>query len=235
MGHRNLLFAIAVGLPGISAMGGAWVGAGWIWDGANAVGFVAAALVIYLHIDTGSARGRPALQAAFHSRLHANVAALALALVALHVGVLFADDPVTVEYWKASAPPYMLAGIGAVVLMSTIVATGYPTPRRALFASTAQFRRVHGIAGVLLTGLIAWHVAGSALYLDTRFKQTLFVIALVGLPLLMIRRAVLPRPVTAAPRLEPAQTRRETQYLATAAVSIAVVFAVLRNVFTGGW
>ncbi len=48
------------------------------------IGFMAAALMIFLHIETGAARGRPAPQAAFHARLHANVAALALGLRRSH-------------------------------------------------------------------------------------------------------------------------------------------------------
>ena len=110
------MFAIATGLFAISVLGGAWVGAGWIWDAANAVGFAAAALMIFLHIETGAARSRPAPVAAFHARLHSNIALLALILVAAHVFVLLADDAVTIEYWKLSAPPYMLAGIGALLL-----------------------------------------------------------------------------------------------------------------------
>ena len=122
MDHRRLLFGIAVGLLGIGILGGAWVGAGWIWDAANAVGFAAAALLIFLHIETGAARKRPAPVAAFHARLHSNVALLALVLVVVHVVALLADDAVTIEYWKLSAPPYMLAGIVALLLMAAIVA-----------------------------------------------------------------------------------------------------------------
>lgn len=229
MGHRRLLWSIAIGLPAISALGGAWVGAGWIWDAANAIGFVAAALMIFLHIETGAARGRPAPQAAFHARLHANVAALALALAALHVLVLLADDPVTFEYWKLSAPPYMLAGIAALLLMSAIVATSYPKPRRVVFATPTRFRRIHGIGALVLTVLVAWHVAGSALYLDTRFKQTVFVIALVGVPLWLRRRPALQRPLVDAPRREPGEARAETFYIGAAGLLLVAVFSVLRN------
>ena len=229
MGHRRLLWSIAIGLPAISALGGAWVGAGWIWDAANAIGFIVAALMIFLHIETGAARGRPAMQAAFHARLHANVAALALGLVVLHVVVLLADDPVTLEYWKLSAPPYMLAGIAALLLMSAIVATSYPKPRRVVFSTPARFRRIHGIGAVVLTALIAWHIAGSALYLDTPFKQTSLAIALVGVPLWLRQRPALQRPLVDALRREPGEARRETFYIGAAGLLLAIVFSVLRN------
>jgi DMSO/TMAO reductase YedYZ heme-binding membrane subunit len=229
MGHRRLLLVIGIGLLSVSALGGAWVGAGWVWDGANAIGFGAAALLIFLHIETGAARSRPAPQAAFHARLHSNVAVLALVLVVAHVTVLLADDPVTIEYWKLSAPPYMLAGIVALLVMAAIVATGYPKPRRWLFATPAQFRRVHGIASMSLTGFVAWHVAGSALYLDTRLKEIVFIVLLVGMPLWLIRRPDLQRPLVDAPRRAPAEARVETLYIGAAVLAIAAAFSVLRN------
>src|SRR5262245_45462907 len=182
MGHRTLLLAIAVGLLVATALGGGWAGAGWGWDAANAVGFAAAALIVFLHVATGAARNRPAAHAAFHAKLHANVAALALGLALVHVIALLADDRVTLEYWRLSAPPYMLAGFIALFLMIALVATAYPRPRRAVFDSAARFRRIHGIASLTLTALVAWHVGGSALYLDTRVKQVLFAVAFVGVP-----------------------------------------------------
>ena len=229
MDHRRLLFAIATGLFGIGVLGGAWVGAGWIWDTANAVGFTAVALLIFLHIETGAARSRPAPVAAFHARLHSNVALLALTLIAVHALALLADDAVTIEYWKLSAPPYMLAGIGALLLMAAIAASGYPRPRRWLFASPARFRRSHGAASIVLTALVAWHIVGSALYLDTRFKQALFVFVLVGVPLWLIRRPDLQRPIVEAPRREPGEARRETLYIGAAALTMAAAFSLLRN------
>src|SRR3954462_6666468 len=163
--HRTLLAALALGLLGICALGGHWAGAGWIWDGANALGFAGVALLVFLHVETGAARNAPAPQAAFHARLHSNVAVLALILVVLHAGLLLADDTLTLEYWKLSAPPYMLAGIVAALLMGAIAATAYPRPRRAAFAGPTQFRRIHASASIAVAGLVAWHVAGAALYL----------------------------------------------------------------------
>lgn len=229
MEHRRLLLVIGIGLLSISVLGGAWVGAGWIWDGANAVGFGAAALLIFLHIETGAARNRPAPHAAFHARLHTNVGVLALSLAVVHVVVLLADDSVTIEYWKLSAPPYMLAGIVALLVMAAIVASGYPRPRRWLFANPAQFRRVHGLASMLLTALAAWHIAGSALYLDTRLKQAVFVALLVGVPLWLIRRPDLQRPLVDAERRAPTEARRETLYIGAAALTLAATFSTLRN------
>jgi hypothetical protein len=230
MGHRELFLVLAIGLPAISALGGAWVGAGWVWDAANAAGFVAAALLIYLHVETGAARSRPAAHAAFYSRLHNNVALLALVFVAVHVVALLVDDATTFEYWKLSAPHYMLAGIVAIVLMTVVTATAYTKPRRALFTTPARFRRVHGIASLVLTLLVAWHIAGSAFYFDTTFKAALCVIALVVLPTWWVRRSAdHPRPASDGVPRSMSDARRETWRLGAVGLSIAVVFSVLRN------
>jgi len=193
------------------------------------VGFAAAALLIFLHIETGAARNRPAPVAAFHARLHSNVALLALVLVVVHVLALLADDAVTIEYWKLSAPPYMLAGIVALLLMAAIIASAYPKPRRWLFATPSAFRRTHGIASIALTGLAAWHIAGSALYFDTPLKQVVFVAVMVGAPLWLIRRPDLQRPLVEAPRREAGEARREALYIGAAALAIAATFSLLRN------
>ena len=234
MGHRELFLLLAIGLPALSALGGAWVGAGWIWDGANAGGFVAAALLIYLHVETGAARNRPAAHVPFQARLHINVAWLAVAFVVVHVGALLADDPVTFEYWKLSAPPYMLAGIAAIVLMVAVAGTAYAKPRRALFVTPARFRRIHGVASLVLSVLVAWHIVGSALYLDTKLKSVLCIAALVVLPALWVRRArasqrPMSRPALVDPPRSASEARRETLHIGAVGLSIAVAFSVLRN------
>ena len=142
---------------------------------------------------------------------------------------LLADDAVTIEYWKLSAPPYMLAGIVALLLMAAIVASGYPKPRRWLFATPRHFRRTHGIAS------IAADRAGGLAHRRQRalsryaFKQALFVVMLVGVPLWLIRRPDLQRPLVEARRREPGEARRETLYIGAVALTIAVNFSALRN------
>ena len=230
MGHRELFLTLAIGLPAISALGGAWVGAGWIWDAANAAGFIGAALLIYLHAETGAARNRPAGHAAFYARLHNNVALLALVFVLVHVVVLLIDDPTTFEYWKLPAPLYMLAGIVAVVLMAVITATAYTKPRRLLFVTPARFRRIHGFASLVLTVLVAWHIAGSALYFDTVLKAVTCIAALVVLPAWWVRRSGMQtRPVSAEPPRSALEARRETLRLGAVGLSIAIAFSLLRN------
>jgi len=229
MGHRPLLLAIAVGLFATTALGGGWAGAGWGWDAANAIGFAAAALIVFLHVETGAARNRPAPHAAFHSKLHVNVAALALGLAVAHVVALLVDDRVTLEYWKLSAPPYMLAGFVALFAMIAILASAYPGPRRAVFDSPQRFRRVHRIASLALAALVAWHVAGSALYLDTRVKQTLFVAAFVGIPTWLSLRPSPERSLIDAPRRSADEARRETVWIGAALLAVGAAFTLLRN------
>ena len=77
--------------------------------------------------------------------------------------------------------------------------------------------------------MVAWHIAGSALYFDTQFKQAVFVAVMVGAPLWLIRRPYLQRPLVAAQRRDAGEARRETLYIGAAALAVAVAFAVLRN------
>jgi hypothetical protein len=116
MSHRHALLAIAAAVFGGTALGGAWIGAGWSWDALNGVGFATTALLAFLCIETGAARSRPASQAAFYSRLHRNLGVMALTGVGVHAIGLALADRVTLEYWKPVAPLYMLAGTGACSL-----------------------------------------------------------------------------------------------------------------------
>ena len=234
MGHRELLLALATGLTAISALGGAWVGAGWLWDGANAAGFVAAVILIFLHIETGAGRTKPLPHAPFHARLHTNIALLALAFVGIHAGVLLADDVTTLEYWKVSAPPYMLAGIGALVLMSAITGSAYARPRRRLFPTHLRFRRIHGVASLVLAALVTWHVVGSALYLDTGLKRTLGAAVLAAWPTWLVVRSARRLHTSRRPTLEGtprpvAEATRETLRIGVAGLAFAIVFSAARN------
>jgi hypothetical protein len=113
--------------------------------------------------------------------------------------------------------------------MIALVATAYPRPRRTVFDSAPRFRRIHGVASLTLTALIAWHVAGSALYLDTRVKQVLFAGAFVGVPAWLLLRPAVGRPLLDGPRRSTAEARRETVWIGAALVVVAALFTLLRN------
>jgi DMSO/TMAO reductase YedYZ heme-binding membrane subunit len=227
MSHRHALLAIAAAVFGGTALGGAWIGAGWSWDALNGVGFATTALLAFLCIETGAARSRPASQAAFYSRLHRNLGVMALTGVGVHAIGLALADRVTLEYWKPVAPLYMLAGIGAALLLIVLVATAFPAPRRALFGNRSTFRRAHRYGSLAVIGLAAWHVLGSGFYLDSRLKQIAFVAVAIALPAFAMRRRIRQQPA-AAIRLDPSDATIETVRIALGSLTAAALFAALR-------
>jgi DMSO/TMAO reductase YedYZ heme-binding membrane subunit len=227
MSHRLVLLGIAAAIFGATALGGAWVGAGWSWDALNGIGFATVALFAFLCVETGAARSRPVPQAAFYSRLHRNLGVIALTGIGIHAIGMALADPVTLEYWKLSAPLYMLAGIAVVLLLIVLVTTAYPAPRRKLFEKLATFRRLHRYGAFAVIGLTAWHVLGSGFYLDSRPKQVVFVAIAIALPMLAIRRRTQQRPA-AAIRLASGDAKIETVRIAIGSLTAAALFAALR-------
>lgn len=227
MSHRRVLLAIVAAVFGATALGGAWIGAGWSWDALNGIGLASTALLAFLCIETGAARSRPAPQAAFYGRLHRNLGLVAVTGIGIHAIGMALADPVTLEYWKPSAPLYMLAGMAAAVLLMVLAAAALPMPRRTLFGRPPMFRRWHRYGALLVIGLAAWHVLGSGFYLDTRAKQIVFAAIAVALPVLASRRPAQQRPV-AAMRLDSSAAQFETVRVALGALTAAVLFAALR-------
>lgn len=229
MDSRRRFLILALGALAVTACGGAWVAAGWWWDAANALGFIAAALLLMLFIDTGSARYRPARQPAFYARLHKQLGVLMIGLVIAHAALLFWDDPNTVEYWKLKAPLYMIAGMVAAIILLALVVTAYPAPRRLTFRNIALFRRVHGYAAVAATALVGWHIVGSAHYLDTPLKQVLVLAALCLWPVWRIRQPQSGRPTENADDAPPRRVADELRDLIVMVVLAAALFSMLRN------
>jgi hypothetical protein len=227
MSHRHVLLAIASAVFGATALGGAWVGAGWSWDALNGVGFAATALLALLCVETGAARLRPVPQTAFYSHLHRNLGVVALAGIGIHAAGMAVADPVTLQYWRLSAPLYMLAGITAAMLLIILVAIAFPAPRRKLFGSQATFRRWHRYGSFTVIGLAAWHILGSGFYLDSRVKQLVFAAVAIAPPLWVMCRPARERPA-AAVRLDSSDAKIETARIALGSLTAAALFAALR-------
>jgi len=170
------------------------VGGGYAWDALNALGFAALAGFAALHLD--GLRSTPAPAARLRARLaaHASLAYLALALVGLHAVGLLVYDPTLLVYLEPGAPAYMIAGVVAASLAVVVVWSARLPRRLHLHGSAVRFRRVHRALGGVLIGLVAWHVVGSAFYLDHWLTQSATVA-------LCAATVLLPRAVTRA--LEP--------------------------------
>ena len=164
------------------------VGGGYAWDALNALGFAAMAAFAALHLD--GLRSTPGPVSRLRERLsaHAHLAYVALALVALHALGLLVYDPTLLVYVEPGAPTYMIVGVVAAVLAVAVIFSAQLPRRLHWHGSATRFRRVHRWLAGVLVGLVAWHVVGSAFYLDHWLTQSAAV-------LLCVACVLWPRPV----------------------------------------
>jgi hypothetical protein len=126
---------------------------------------------------------------------------IALTAVAVHIGGLVLADRTVIEYLKTSAPLYQIAGVAATVALLFLVLGGLAAARRSLWRSHRGFQATHVVIAWLMACLIAVHVAVTARYLGGWGRRALFIAAVAGavLTLLRARRA----PLTAHPPAPP--------------------------------
>ncbi|MBM7062801.1 ferric reductase-like transmembrane domain-containing protein [Pseudomonas sp. UL073] len=200
------------------------------WDFANAAGLLAALLMLLLFVLTGRPLRRPHHDGKFFQVLHRDLGFAAIVLLAVHIGVLLYDEPLTLDYLLPSAPGYMLAGLGATLLLLLIAPLSLIRVRRKLWRDHRHFKRWHYAASLLLIGLLAWHVLGAGFYLHSTWK-----IALWGL--LSVALLIWPRLPRDSLERSSERRRRTTAPLATrlslavalGALLCAGLFAVLAN------
>jgi hypothetical protein len=142
----------------------------YLWDGANLLGFLGIACMLLLLYYTGRPRAFPPFSGRFFANFHRDIGYLALAFVLAHVGFLLITEPLLVEHLKLTAPGYMLAGMGAAVLCVLLVVFSVTGLRRRLWPDYRLFRKVHGLASLLIVALALVHVIGSAFYLNHWIK-----------------------------------------------------------------
>ena len=147
------------------------------WDLLNGAGFAACALYIHLSWLSASPARQPMLDA------HADLALWICGFAVLHSGGLLVAEPTLLEYLEADAPPYMLAGVMALVMLLAITWASFPRARQRVWQSWPAFRSWHKWTWLLLLGAITWHVLGSGFYFDTTLARMLGLTALVLLPL----------------------------------------------------
>ena len=235
--HGYRLAAIGLCLllfPILTHLGGRVVGAGGIWDFANALGFAALGGFLYLTLETGAPDPAQPTSNRFRLRLHTALALVTLGLVSLHIGVFLISDAIVVEYLKLSAPGYMLSGIAATLLVAILAITSFQPLRRRIYRGRGPFRFFHATLALVTLLLVAHHVLGSGFYTDTLAKQTLFLSAAVAAPILLIAgRRAFPRRIGLVGGHAPNSGTRTADRLALAAglaaLGIALAYALLRN------
>jgi hypothetical protein len=96
---------------------------GLLWDVGIAIGYVALVVAATLYLYPLRGEGLP------HKRLftlsqHRRIGWISLALGLLHAAILLVAQPLIGHYLLPSAPLYMLFGLGALIVLAILVATG---------------------------------------------------------------------------------------------------------------
>ena len=165
-----------------------------VWDWANALGFLGLATCLLLFVYAGRPRSSPPFSGRFFANLHRDLGYLALALVTGHVGLLLLSEPLLLEPLKSSAPLYMLAGLGAAVLLLVLVFSSITGLRKRIWQDYHRFKWLHAVLAIACVALIGWHVAGSRFYLNTSPKLAAGGLAVIGLMGYYLRRRLGRRP-----------------------------------------
>ncbi len=131
------------------------MGAGWLWDLGNALGFATMAGMLCLMI-AGNSR--------CEVRAHEMLGYAVLLVALIHALWFLLFDAAAVEFVMPDAPAYMWAGIAALALVAILVVQA----NRAL-------RRWHLHLSVLAIGMAAYHIVSSGLYLRTGYQVFAFV------------------------------------------------------------
>jgi predicted ferric reductase len=141
-----------------------------LWDWANAMGYLAVAISLFLFIYKGRAHTFPPFSGRFFANFHRDLGYIVVLLLAGHVGVLLVEEPLLLEHLKPTAPLHMMSGLLALVLMLLLVCTSIPVVRRRLWPDYHLFRHLHGLAAVAIVLLVFFHVLVSGFYLNSEWK-----------------------------------------------------------------
>ena len=185
------------------------LGAGWLWDTGNGVGFVAFAGLLYLGRSEGSGKNQQA---------HQLLGFAVLGVTTTHAYWFLLFDAAVIEYIKPGAPVYMWAGILGFILLTVLIFTGLPEYRLRLHKRYAIFKYWHrGLAFATIAGA-GYHIVASGFYLGISFQVLLFVMLIIAALFgdqLITRREV--------------ETRQPSAMYLVAGVLCVLLFAGIRN------
>lgn len=110
------------------------LGAGWWWDVAGGIGFVALVVFAFLNVATGQGARLVA---------HRTIGWWALGLTLLHAALYLILDPIAVNHLKLSAPPAMLVGMATLCVAGFGAVISLSRWRMRTHGSRDNFRRYH--------------------------------------------------------------------------------------------
>lgn len=186
------------------------LGAGWIWDVGNGVGFVAFAGLLYLGRSGEGGKNQGA---------HQVLGFAVLGVTTTHVYWFLLFDAAVIEYIKPGAPVYMWMGILGFILLAVLIFIGLPEYRLRLHKRHATFKHWHrGLAFATIAGA-GYHIVVSGFYLRASYQVALFLI--------LVTAALFGDQFIAQREAETRQTAGT--YLAAGALCV-VLFAGIRNI-----
>ncbi len=174
-----MAYALTALVFGLSLLHEPRASAGWAWDAANAVGFLAFAGMLYLFIDVGTGR---------RNRIHQWVSYSVAGALLIHVLWLIATDPTVWHYLAWDAPWYMHTGLAAIMLVIAVIVLALPMWRRWWGQNRAAFRSWHYALSALGVGLAVSHIVGTGFYVSSPVEVGLYA-ALCAAVALASRRA----------------------------------------------
>lgn len=170
------LFLAAVTLPLLALLPAAGQsGAGFGWDFAMAIGYASAAMFgVQFALTARCKRATAPFGIDLVYRFHRHLAVAALALLVLHVVLVYATVPAMAgSHDPRLAPLHMTAGRLAIVCF--VLAVVLSLARKPLRLPYEAWRITHTLLATAGLALALAHVFGAGRYLDTPWKQALWV------------------------------------------------------------
>ena len=197
-----LVFALAL-------LGSPTLNGGWIWDGANALGFAALAGLLYLSSTPRGARDL---------KRHEQFSYVVAALAAGHAGAFLLTDSASLEYIKPDAPLYMWSGVLALLFIVLTLIVSVVAARMRVFGSYTRFKNGHRALGIVAVVLSSYHIVAAGFYLRHDYQ----ILGLVFLGVWVVTSRAL--------RLSPGQASVASPVLLIITTCIAAaVFVLVKN------
>lgn len=147
------------------------------WDSLMALGLVCALMMVLLGLLSPRYWSLSGHDATALLHLHRYLGIGLLVLILIHGVGLLLVEPVTFEYLKLRAPNYMLAGIGALLVMTALV---WPSLKRMAWRMHYRLWYIsHAVLALLALGLTLWHLLGSGYGFVESWKKAVLVVGLL--------------------------------------------------------
>lgn len=142
------------------------LGAGWQWDGGNALGFAAFAGLLYLTLTSAH---RVDVRA--HQVLAYGVFGIAVA----HAFWFLLTDAAAIEFLKPGAPDYMWLGLVSLAALGMLMMVAIVPDRLRVHRNYTTFKYWHQIIAVTTIAAAAYHIVVSHFYLHEWYQSVLLV------------------------------------------------------------